>query len=160
MKKILSVLLLSIVMIGVSSCSSDDGNSNVTYSKEQLVGSWEHVSSKVFDPKGKVLGEVDAESPDNCGVLLMSFTEEMMEYRKYEGKDGSGKCIELRDRSKYVVKGNRIYELDEDGDLDEDEMVEINGLSGNSLLIYQRLNEPIVINGVVFKAIEMKFKRK
>lgn len=159
MRKILSVLLLSIVMIGVSSCSSDDGNSNVTYSKEQLAGSWEHVSSKIYDVKGKVAGEAPAENPSGCGSLALIFSGDTMTYRKYEGRDSNGKCIEIGEKSKYVLKGNRIYELDEVGGLDEDEMMEIISLSDSTLLLYKGYEDPIIVNGVAFKGAEMKFRK-
>ncbi|WP_121964348.1 hypothetical protein [Myroides sp. N17-2] len=158
MKKIIMLFVMSIVMISVTGCSSDD-NSTPTFNKADLFGSWEHVSSKVFDPKKKLLGEAAAENKDNCGVLVMSFTESQMGYVKYEGKDYNGNCIEVIDMSGYELRGNRIYEKDENGDLDEDVFLDIKSLNGNTLVLFQKLEKPFIYNGIAFQYLEMYMRR-
>lgn len=158
MKRIIMFFVVSIVMISVTGCSSDD-NSTPTFNKADLFGSWEHVSSKVFDPKMKLLGEAAAENIDNCGVLVMSFTDNQMKYVKYEGKDYEGNCVEVTATTGYVLKGNRIYEKDEDGGLDEEEALDVKSLNGNSLVLFQKFEDPIIVNGVAFQYLEMYMRR-
>lgn len=158
MKRIIILFVMSIVMISVTGCSSDD-NSTPSFNKGDLFGSWEHVSSKVFDPKKKLLGEAAAENKDNCGVLVMSFTENQMRYVKYEGKDYNGNCIEVTDTSGYELRGNRIYEKDKNGELDEDEVLDIKSLNENTLVLFQKLEKPFIYNGIEFQYLEMYMRK-
>lgn len=158
MKRIIILFVMSIMMISITGCSSDD-NGTPSFNKGDLFGSWEHVSSKVFDPKMKFLGESPAENIDNCGVLVMSFTENQMRYVKYEGKDYKGNCIEVTDTSGYELRGNRIYEKDKNGELDEDESLEIKSLKGNTLVLFNKLENPIIINGIAFQYLEMYMRK-
>lgn len=157
MRKVMFLLVASLLMLSVTGCSSDDNSP--TYSKKDIVGKWEHVSSKIFDTKKKFLGEGPSENPDGCGVLVLTFTDVIMEYHKYEGKDRDGNCKELNDNSRYTIKGNRIYEMDANGDLDEDEFMDIKSVNDNALVLFQKFKDPIIVNGVAIKYLEIYLRK-
>ncbi|MCC9041917.1 hypothetical protein LNQ81_04270 [Myroides sp. M-43] len=142
----------------VASCYSSEGVSS-SYLKKDLLGSWEYVSSKVYDIEGNIVREGVEESTDHCKLLVITFDEEMIEYFKYDGIDKEGNCIELSKKVKYDLRDDCIYTLDSEGGLDLGEMVVIKELSAYTFSFHRRLESPTTVNGIKIQAVEMKLKK-
>ncbi|WP_350329799.1 lipocalin family protein [Myroides odoratimimus] len=130
-----------------------------SYLKKDLLGSWEYVSSKVYDIEGNIVREGVEESPDHCKLLIITFDEETIKYFKYNGKDTEGNCLVLSKKVKYDLRNDCIYILDSEGELDLEERVVIKELSADTLSFYRRLVDPSISNGVALQGIELKLKK-
>lgn len=143
MKKILLLAMVALLSVSTISCSSDD-NSSSNY-KSNILGTW--IDSKIFflDKNKKVIGEVNADDNDGCGIDEREFKENVVNYTYfYRFIAGSiNECKTETGTDKYSIKGNKlIIESEDDGEryIEEAEIIELNANKFVFLLL-EKLDE-------------------
>lgn len=154
MKKFYLFLIVSIMFFGAVSCSKSDDT--VIFKQEDIIGHWSHVSSKIYDPNRKYLGEGPAEDKYGCGTAFWIIDKNEMTAGQFTGRDNKGKCIEEKETSKYSFSGNRLSSVDSKGNA---EYFDVLQATSSSFVFISKLPEPLYINGLVVQYVEMHFKK-
>ncbi|MHC5202745.1 lipocalin family protein [Myroides sp. LJL119] len=129
MKKVLSVLLFTLLIIMINGCKEKEEIKN--YKIENLIGTWELSSAKIYDRELKFLTQTDPKDQYGCGFITWIYTSDKIQIINYTGKDQNGNCLEQIIDLTYTLENNNIITLDELGikekmlitDLSKDELV-------------------------------------
>ena len=154
MRKMLSILLLSLLTLGVSSCKEQEVVKE--FKAENLVGTWQLSSAKIYDREAKFLSDTSPKNQYGCGYMTWTYTTDKINILNYAGKDESGNCLEEITSLTYTLRKNTIHTLDELGI--EEEML-ITSLTNDELVVMATLPNPENDKENSIKYTELTYKR-
>lgn len=150
----LSILLLSLLTLGMSSCKEQEVIKE--FKGENLVGTWQLSSAKIYDREAKFLSDTSPKDQYGCGYMTWMYTTDKIDILNYVGKDESGNCLEERISLTYTLRKNTIHTLDELGI--EEEML-ITSLTNDELVVMATLPNPENDKENSIKYTELTYKR-
>ncbi|MCC9044052.1 lipocalin family protein [Myroides sp. M-43] len=154
MRKMLAILLLSLLTVGMSSCKQQEVTKE--YKAESLVGTWELSSGKIFDREAKFLTDTNPKDEYGCGYMTWTYSTDKIDILNYVGKDESGNCLEEITSLKYTLRKNSMHTLDELGIEAE---ILITSLTNDELVVMATLPNPENDKENSIKYTELSFKR-
>lgn len=154
MRKRISILLLSVLIVGVSNCKKKETSKE--YEIADLVGVWELSSAKLYDREAKFLTETSPKDEYGCGYITWTYTTDKIDILTYVGKDENGNCLEELVRLNYTLQNNTIKTLD---DLGMAEEMSITNLTPDELVFMTALPNPIPDRDNAIKYTEIRCKR-
>lgn len=154
MKKIFSFLLVSVLLLGMSSCKEQEATKG--YEIENLIGKWELASAKIYDREAKFLSDTSPKNEMGCGPLTWVFTADQIEIHTYSGKDKEGHCMEEVIRLSYTLQNSTIHTIDDTGV--KEEML-ITHLTEDEFAFMTSLPNPIDDKANAIKYTEITCKR-
>lgn len=150
----LSFLLFSLLILGMSSCKEQEAAKK--YEIEDLVGTWELSSTKTYDREAKFLEQIYPTDDYGCGLMTWTYTTDKIDILKYVGKDENGNCLEEIVGLNYTLQNNNINTLDELGI--EDKML-ITNLTNDELVVMVSLPNPAQEDANSIKYTEISYKK-
>ena len=154
MHKRLAILLLSMVLLGMSSCKEQEESK--AYSIDDLVGVWALSSAKIYDREAKFLADTSPKDNDGCGAMTWTYASDKLEVLTYVGKDEDGNCLEEVISFDYTLEGNSLKTVDDLGI--EGEML-ITSLTKDELVFMTALPNPVNDSVNAIKYTEINCQR-